>query len=111
MWEALRRRTGIVLSTVRGGGGLKTCNLYIYSGFSLHAWTESHSCCVSTNINLDFVQQQKSFFFCPLRRKNKLNYHWQILYPSHMFRIVFPIRRFDILCSEQLLINLYNEVS
>lgn len=62
MWEALRRRTGIVLSTVRGGGGLKTCNLYTKVDLVFMPGLNP-TAAASTNINLDFVQQQKSNFF------------------------------------------------
>lgn len=51
-------------------------------------WT--HSCYVLTNSNLGFVQQQQKVFFS-LRRKNKFNYLWKILYPSYRLKIVLPI--------------------
>lgn len=40
--------------------------------FRHHARTERHSCWVSTNSNLDFVQQQKVFF--SLRRINSITF-------------------------------------
>ena len=62
MWEALRRCTGIVQSTVRGGGGLKTCNLYTKVDLVFMPGLNP-TAAASTNINLDFVQQQMSYFF------------------------------------------------
>jgi len=72
----------------------ETCNLYIYSGFSLHAWTELHSCCVSTNSNLDFVQQQQKAFFSS-RRINSITFG---KFYTHITCLkLFPTQRIDIL--------------
>lgn len=84
-----------MLSTVQGGGGLKHAPFTSKEDLAFMPGLNS-TAVVSQPIVTETLcnnNNKKSFFF--FLRRNKLNCHWQILYPSYIFKIVFPIQRTD----------------